>query len=172
MENSLKRLLGIRSRKTLIILVSVLMFLGVFPFLKVVLNDAKAELEDPFLEITGLITIQNNSLASVSNPLGKLKVTGEIMAIITAYSSTPEETDETPFITAAGTIVRDGIVANNLLPFGAKIRIPELYKDKVFIVEDRMNARMEDHKFDIWFANTQAAKNFGVKNTYIEILEN
>src|SRR3990167_1248447 len=37
---------------------------------------------------------------------------------ITAYSSTPEETDSTPFITASGTHVRDGVVAANFLPLG------------------------------------------------------
>ncbi|MBI2012886.1 MAG: hypothetical protein HYS88_00320, partial [Candidatus Colwellbacteria bacterium] len=48
-----------------------------------------------------------------------------IKAMITAYSSREEETDETPFITAAGTKVRPGVVAANWLPLGAKIRIPE-----------------------------------------------
>ena len=37
---------------------------------------------------------------------------------LTAYSSSVDETDDTPFITASGKHVRDGIVATNFLPFG------------------------------------------------------
>jgi len=88
----------------------------------------------------------------------------------TAYSSTPEETDEDPFITASGIWVKDGIVANNLLPFGTKIRLPELYGDKVFVVEDRMNSRKGYYHFDIWFASKKEALQFGAKNTYVEVL--
>jgi 3D (Asp-Asp-Asp) domain-containing protein len=92
--------------------------------------------------------------------------------IITAYSSTPEQTDSTPFITASGKNVADGIVANNMLPFGAKIRITEVYGDKVFTVEDRMHQRKGNYHLDIWFPEYLEAKNFGAKITYIEVLEN
>jgi len=99
------------------------------------------------------------------------KVAKKIDVVITAYSSTPEETDDTPFITASGYHVADGIVANNMLPFGTKIKIPELYGDKVFTVLDRMNKRMGDHRFDIWLPSKDLAINFGVKSTKIEVLE-
>jgi 3D (Asp-Asp-Asp) domain-containing protein len=91
--------------------------------------------------------------------------------IITGYSSTPWETDDEPYITAAGTFVRDGVVANNYLPIGTKIRIPELFGDKIFVVEDRMNWRKSDYHIDIWFPDYWQAINFGAKRTYIEILE-
>jgi len=91
--------------------------------------------------------------------------------IVTAYSSTPDQTDSTPFITASGAYVRDGIVASNFLRFGTRVRFPELYGNKVFIVEDRM-AKKNSHKIDIWFENRWQAINFGVKKTKIEILEN
>ena len=91
--------------------------------------------------------------------------------IVTAYSSTPFETDSDPFITAAGTQVRDGIIANNLLPFGTKIRLPELYGEKVFIVEDRMSWKKGPYHFDIWFPSHWEAKKFGAQRTYLEILE-
>ena len=48
---------------------------------------------------------------------------------VTAYSSTPEETDDTPFITASNTRVRHGIVATNMLPFGTRIQFPEVFGD-------------------------------------------
>lgn len=54
---------------------------------------------------------------------------------ITAYSSSVDETDGTPFITANGARVRDGIVATNLLPFGTKIKIPSLFGGKVFVLK-------------------------------------
>src|SRR3989338_6396754 len=36
---------------------------------------------------------------------------------VTAYSSSPDETDDTPFITASGGDVRDGVMAAYFLPF-------------------------------------------------------
>ncbi len=90
---------------------------------------------------------------------------------ITAYASVPEETDDTPFITANGTAVRDGIVASNILPFGTKIKIPELFGDKIFTVEDRMNHRIKN-TIDIWMSNKLAAADFGMTHTSVVVLEN
>lgn len=89
---------------------------------------------------------------------------------VTAYSSTPEETDDTPFITASMTTVRDGIVAANFLPFGTKIMIPELFGDKIFVVEDRMHRRNHS-SVDIWMPSKEAAKEFGITKTKIVIVE-
>lgn len=88
--------------------------------------------------------------------------------IVTAYSSTPDQTDATPFITAAGTRVRDGIVAANFLPFGTRVRFPQLFGDKIFVVEDRM-ALKNSHKIDIWFSTRQQALQFGVEIAEIVI---
>jgi 3D (Asp-Asp-Asp) domain-containing protein len=88
---------------------------------------------------------------------------------VTAYSSTPEETDDTPFITASGTRVRDGIVATNELPMGTKIKIPAAYGDKIFTVEDRMHARMKN-KIDIWMPEKHLARKFGITRTEIVVL--
>lgn len=116
-----------------------------------------------------LVIVQGNTLLPISNPSNPAKTFRKIPVIVTAYSSTPWQTDETPYITAAGTRVHQGIVANNLLPFGTKIRIPEIYGDKVFTVEDRMNWRKGYYHIDIWFPSYWEAKNFGAKRTYIEI---
>ena len=88
---------------------------------------------------------------------------------ITAYSSTPEETDDTPFITASGERVRDGIIAANFLPFGTEVRIPELFGDKVFVVKDRMHRRKTNF-VDIWMPSKQLAIEFGIHQTDIEVL--
>lgn len=118
-----------------------------------------------------LPTFQENTLLPISEiispedpPVQKIKV------IVTGYSSTPWQTDDTPFVTAAGTLVREGIVATNLLPIGTKIKIPEIYGEKIFVVEDRMSPRNYYH-IDIWFPSYWEALNFGAKRTYIEILE-
>ena len=125
---------------------------------------------DPENEISGVLTVQGNTLASYS-PLPEPKVRKTINVIVTAYSSTVFETDDDPFITASGGYVRDGIVANNLLPFGTRVRLPEIYGDRIFIVEDRMNSRKSDYHFDVWFPDRSDALIFGAKETYIEILE-
>ena len=130
-------------------------------------QNAQSSLE---YQIPGLLTVQENSLLP-SSLLPTPKVVKTINVIITAYPSTPGETDDTPFITASNTTVRDGIIANNLLPFGTKIRIPELYGDKVFTVEDRMSSKKGYYHFDIWFSSRQGAKDFGAKLTHIEVLE-
>jgi 3D (Asp-Asp-Asp) domain-containing protein len=87
-----------------------------------------------------------------------------------AYTSRVEECDDTPFITADGSYVRDGIVATNFLPFGTKIRIPELFGDKVFEVHDRMNKRYQD-RVDIWMNDLGAARKFGIRHATIEVVK-
>ena len=132
-----------------------------------ILSEEQLDLEDK-----NLVTFQNNSLVSLSSPYIPEKTVRAMKVVVTAYSSTPWETDEDPFITASGTWVRDGIIANNYLPLGTKIRIPQLFGDKVFVVEDRMHWTKSNYHIDIWFPSYQEALNFGAKNTYIEILEN
>jgi len=127
----------------------------------------KSELED------ALMLVQDNSLLSSSQlPVLEASPVQKLRVIVTAYSSTPWETDEDPFITASGERVRDGIVANNLLPFGTKIRIPEIFGERIFIVEDRMHPRKGYYHVDVWFPSYSEAKSFGAKTTHVEILQN
>lgn len=88
---------------------------------------------------------------------------------VTAYSSTPEETDDTPFITAKGTFVRDGIIAANFLPFGTKVQIPSLFGDKIFVVEDRMHRR-KTNNVDVWMPTKADALRFGAHRAEIAVL--
>ncbi len=99
----------------------------------------------------------------------KFQVSKTYLVRATAYSSTADQTDSTPFVTASGTYVRDGIIATNFLPFGTQIRMPDLYGDKIFVVEDRMNKRYW-HNIDIWFPERQLAREFGVKTITIEVV--
>ena len=120
--------------------------------------------------ISGLLTVQGNSLIA-SSPLPTSKVVKTITMVLTGYSSTVDQTDSDPFTTAAGTQVRKGIVATNILPFGTRIILPELYDDKIFVVEDRMSSRKGYH-IDIWFPSRYEALQFGVKRTEVYVLSN
>jgi 3D (Asp-Asp-Asp) domain-containing protein len=134
-------------------------------------NPAFSDLSLPKAE--KLLIIQGNSLSAASDPsIPEPKVEKKVTMVITAYSSTLWETDDTPLITASGSTVKDGIVANNLLPFGTQIRIPDIYGDKVFVVEDRMNLRKSNYHLDVWFPEYEQALIFGAKRAYVEILAN
>ena len=116
------------------------------------------------------VLVQNTSLLSVTPHYISRLPKDPIGVIVTAYSSTPEQTDDTPFTTASGTQVREGIVAANFLPFGTKIMFPELYGNRIFVVEDRMHPRKK-YQVDIWFPGYEEAKNFGAKTTTIQVVE-
>ncbi len=93
-----------------------------------------------------------------------------LRARISAYTSTVGQTDSTPFIAASGKRVFDGMIAANGLPFGTIVKIPSLYGNKEFVVEDRMNERYPLGHMDIWLDTTRAeARRFGVKRVEVEI---
>jgi 3D (Asp-Asp-Asp) domain-containing protein len=96
-------------------------------------------------------------------------VSKELTVPISAYSSTVDQCDASPFITANGAYVYDGLIAANFLPFGTKVKIPSLFGDKIFTVEDRMNKRY-DKKIDVWFADRESAIEFGVRTAKIQIV--
>lgn len=134
--------------------------------------DFVAEVSVYGQEMPKLVIFEKSFLATVSRPyFTGANPTRKIRVVVTAYSSTPWETDDNPYVTASGALVEDGIIANNLLAFGTKVRIPELFGDKVFVVQDRLNWRKGYYQVDIWFPSYWQALNFGVKRTYIEVLE-
>ena len=92
-----------------------------------------------------------------------------VVVPVTGYSSEVGQTDDTPFITASGNTVRSGIVAANWLPLGTKVRIPELFGNRVFVVDDRMHPK-NDGKMDIWFQTREEALKFGVTKARVEVL--
>ncbi|MCK4745172.1 3D domain-containing protein [Candidatus Parcubacteria bacterium] len=99
-----------------------------------------------------------------------MKVKYSKYVVVTAYSSTVDQCDSTPFITANGTRVHDGIIAANFLKFGTKIRFSEYSGDKVYTVEDRMHPRFSN-RADIWMETRSQALQFGKRRIRIEILE-
>lgn len=98
------------------------------------------------------------------------KIVKKINLWITAYSSSPDETDDDPFITASGSLTRDGVAATNILPFGTKIQIPSLFGNKIFTIEDRMHQRKTNF-IDIWMESKEKALQFGIHYAEVIILE-
>ncbi|OIO45428.1 hypothetical protein COX24_02990 [bacterium (Candidatus Gribaldobacteria) CG23_combo_of_CG06-09_8_20_14_all_37_87_8] len=118
---------------------------------------------------TNLQVFEQSILLPMSAP-PEVVVKSTLTVIVTAYSSTEAQTDSTPFITASNSIVRDGIIANNLLPFGTKVRMPELFGSKIFEVDDRMHSRKGNFHVDVWFPTFEEAKEFGTKVAVLEVL--
>ncbi|HVM90789.1 MAG TPA: hypothetical protein VMU11_02755 [Verrucomicrobiae bacterium] len=116
----------------------------------------------------GSITV--GDAAKAAAPAAKPEVIKTTHMDSTAYTSTPEECDGDPFVTADGSDVADGVVATNVLPFGTKIRLPTVFGDKIFTVHDRMNTRYS-YRVDIWMADHDAMIQYGLKrNIPIEVL--
>ena len=128
-----------------------------------------------------LASVQENALMELNNPETVKREEGTVLSqesanqelsfkkwvLATAYSSTVDQCDSSPFTTASGTHVHDGTIAANFLRFGTKVRFPALFGNKIFIVEDRMKS---NSKVDIWFPTRQEALQFGAKTTIMEIL--
>jgi 3D (Asp-Asp-Asp) domain-containing protein len=91
-----------------------------------------------------------------------------VPALATGYSSTRDETDDTPWTTSTLTRTRPGIIAlsRDLLQTFTE-DAPFDYGDKILVagvgifrVEDTMNARWT-HRADIWFPSKAKAKRWG-----------
>lgn len=106
-----------------------------------------------------------------STKLASVKITTLVLEV-SAYSSTPDQTDDTPFITANGTYVTDGIVATNILPFGTTLKFTNcgnIPNDKIFRVADRMNKRYQKN-IDVWYASTLDALKLGRRTCQIQVI--
>ena len=123
--------------------------------------------------------------APVATPVQKTKITKIVpkinpvatyTVVTSAYSSTPNQTDASPFTTAKGEHVYwCGVAANIVdtsgrnIPFGTKLMIPDLFGDQIFTINDRMNRRYKNN-LDVWFPNTADAMGFGRKTIKIVIV--
>lgn len=89
---------------------------------------------------------------------------------VTAYTSTPGQTDDDPFTAAWGERVYDGMVANNCLKHNTIVKFPDLFPNKLFRIADRMNKRYGCDQFDMWMnvPRSEALK-FGAKRLVVEV---
>ena len=90
----------------------------------------------------------------------------ERTGIFTAYNASVFQTDSTPMITASNINVRKGIIANNCLPFGTKIKV----NNKIYEIQDRMNKRYGCDNFDIYMTKQHKAIDFGRQTLKYEII--
>ena len=95
------------------------------------------------------------------SPLANYRILEKGIIVASAYNSLPNQTDDTPWITASGTRCHEGVIASNYFPIGTKLMI-EGYQGRVFVVEDRMNKRY-NKRLDIWFRDYDNAVKFGVR---------
>lgn len=99
--------------------------------------------------------------------------TQERWVTATAYSSTVDQCDSTPCITANGYNVceanKENVIAANFLRFGTKVLIPDLYGDTVFTVQDRMHPRFSS-RIDLWKTSRHSAIQFGAQRVKIIVL--
>ncbi len=133
--------------------------------------------EAPIIDLTSLnLTLETSAEGEMFDRKVEVVVPDKrVLAVLTAYTSTPDQTDGDPCTTADGTNVctsKNPTVAANWLPFGTLVKIPALFGDKVFEVHDRMNTRFNgQNRMDIWMDTSKTeARKFGVKrNITIEI---
>jgi 3D (Asp-Asp-Asp) domain-containing protein len=111
--------------------------------------------------------------ASIAHPRSVFRVS----ITVTGYSSTIDQTDDSPLITAMNTTVHPGMLAlsRDLLreyTGGAPFRfgdVVELEGLGVFTVEDTMNPRYTK-RADIWFQSRQAAERWGNRTLHLSQL--
>ncbi len=130
------------------------------------LRSSLQDLLDERIQLTTMLLDSGNTVYSGDKVYVKVIATG--------YSSSVFETDDTPFITAANTQTREGIIAlsRDLLSrhtpgapfsFGNNVHVSGLGN---FVVEDVMNARWTN-RIDVWFPTRAQAIEFGVREAYL-----
>jgi len=104
----------------------------------------------------------------IIKPESKL-ITEEVgWRIITGYSSSKDETDNTPDITASQKPTQEGVIA---CPRYYKFSTQFLINGKIYTCWDRMNSKFI-HRFDIWFPSKQEAKEWGNKILMVYLIKN
>lgn len=149
------------SQKTLILAIIVLLFEFLLP------HSLLAE-DYPFSSKLGPVNTQLQADKTLPSEIANKTPRMIRWVTVTAYSSTVDQCDDTPFIGASNKYVYDGMVAANFLPFGTKVKFPDVFGDKVFTVDDRMNVKYNS-RMDIWMPAREQAKQFGARYLKVEI---
>jgi 3D (Asp-Asp-Asp) domain-containing protein len=117
------------------------------------------------------VASSTSKVVATTSPLKVIRTSKHVM---TAYNSEVGQTDDDPCTTANGYNLckndKEDSIAANFLKFGTKVRIPELFGDRIFVVRDRMNARHAT-RVDVWMKHHDDAMKFGVKYATIEVLQ-
>lgn len=91
-----------------------------------------------------------------------------LLAEVSAYTSSADETDDNPNENAMGNVPQDGSIAcPDRFIFGTRVII----SGKEYVCDDRMNIRYrKGNYFDIWHKSKKEAYEFGRQQIIIEIL--
>lgn len=92
-----------------------------------------------------------------------------VVATVSAYTSSVDETDGDPFITASGARTAHGVVAcPSKMEFGTKVEIA----GKIYTCLDRMNERYQDREvYDIWMPEKALAYEWGRRKLEIKVFD-
>lgn len=183
LQKSGEEIVPLSSRQSLIILV---LIACVFQFLlfftpalaaAAVAADNEAQISLGSISKSDVMEVNAQKIADeipVATTTPQYKVIRTSTHVMTAYNSEVGQTDESPCITANGfNVCKHGVedtIAANFLKMGTKVRIPDLYGDRIFIVRDRMNQK-HPNRVDIWMKDRTSAIKFGVKTAKIEVVE-
>lgn len=179
-----KKIISLKQAKKVVI---ILVFILFFDFLLFPIPSLASELagssnvnQDQGTIVSEASDVNQEILVNIMEFNGKLPKNDNVGIkwsehfVVTAYNSDPGQTDDSPCITANNFNVCDSgvedTIAANFLPFGAKVKIPELFGNRVFVVRDRMNRRFSN-RVDVWMVERPDAVNFGVKMAKIEVLK-
>lgn len=110
------------------------------------------------------------ALAFVYGPDEEIPTQNELMrATVSGYTSSADETDDTPEINASGLKPGPGSIACPArYPFGTRVIIA----GDEYACDDRMNERYAhgDH-FDIWFPSKAEAMHWGRQTVTVEVVQ-
>ncbi len=164
----------IRRRKIEIAVLLVLIFEFLFPHYSLAIEPVEAKTSIMVPDLVIKAEEEDNQKITLIAPIKDYLVIKTYNIPITAYSSTVDQCDATPCITANGFDLcahnQEDVIAANFLPFGTKVRIPEYFGDRIFTVQDRMNARYY-YRADVWLKTRAEAKKFGLVYTKLEVIE-
>lgn len=111
------------------------------------------------------------SLPVATHPVKELQAMPHeiVRASVSAYTSSPDETDDTPEINARGTKPGPGSIAcPTRYPFGTEVII----KDESYFCDDRMNPRYADgNYFDIWMESKVEAMHWGRRTIDAQVVQ-
>lgn len=104
----------------------------------------------------------------IDKSVSRVNAVDKINGIISHYTASEDETDDSPCFTANMTNIcpiKDYLVANNCLKFGTIVEI----KGIKYKVADRMNKRYGCGDFDILVGSKKEARNLGILYTQVSV---
>lgn len=144
-------------------------------------NTIHADLKNTSNETSDTL-VYNNHLTICMLDRSSYHVVKTIKGKLTAYTNTKDQTDGSPNYTASGfdlTTIKpgEGVVANNFLRLGTKVRIPDLFPGTIFTVEDTGSPTHFDsiNRFDVYIPGGEQARaeamRFGRRTATVEVVE-